>query len=54
MKSAALTTALSLFLTIGVSALDKPLNIEVTHSSSCPVDQQTKKGKKSLCYDGMP
>lgn len=44
MKSAVLTTVLSLVLAIGVSALDKPLNIDVTFSSDCPEDQKTKKG----------
>jgi len=46
MKTAAITTALSLFFAIGVSALDKPLNIDVTHSSSCSDSEKTKKGDK--------
>jgi FK506-binding protein 2 len=44
MKTATVTTALGLLFAAGVSALDKPLNIETTHSTSCAQDQKTKKG----------
>lgn len=50
MKTAAITTAFSLLFAVGVSALDKPLNIEVTHSTACPKEEQTKKGEIKRWY----
>jgi FK506-binding protein 2 len=47
MKLTAITAAFGLFLA-GVSALEKPLDIEVVSSTPCPEDQQTKKGMPPL------
>ncbi|EME89092.1 uncharacterized protein MYCFIDRAFT_86210 [Pseudocercospora fijiensis CIRAD86] len=45
MKFTTVATALGL-LFAGVSALDKPLNIDITEAKTCAEDEKTKKGDK--------